>query len=150
MGRKKASGLAETRYAVDVALKARFHELLANARAAENAFRKAQTAAAPNEELYLLARKLDAALTDVMRAAYAAARAEIGPRGYDDPIYRRKARAKPAVRAWTDRAEWLLTLGETHRLAGIPPVPRSGPYAGQSRRYRRCLATCPIDQNPIV
>ena len=72
-------------YAVDVALKARFHELLANARAAENAFRKAQTAAAPNEELYLLAKKLDAALTDVMRAAYAAARAEIGPRGYDDP-----------------------------------------------------------------
>ena len=77
---------------------------------------------------YPLARKLDAALTDVMRAAYAAARAEIGPRGYDDRIYRRKAKAKPAVHAWTDKAEWLLTLRETHRLTGIPPAPRSGQY----------------------
>lgn len=128
MGRKKVSGLAEAEYAEDVALAARFDGLLAGARAAENALRKAQAAAAPNDELYPLARKLDAALTDVMRAAYAAARAEIGPRGYDDRIYRRKAKAKPAVHAWTDKAEWLLTLRETHRLTGIPPAPRSGQY----------------------
>ena len=131
MGRKKVSGLADAEYAVDVELGARFDELLADARAAENAFRNAQAAAAPNEELYLLARMLDAALTDVMRTAYAAARAEIGPCGYDDRIYRRKAKAKPAVHGWTDEAERLLTLRETHRLTGIPPVPQSGLYAGE-------------------
>lgn len=125
MGRKTVSCEAEAKYAGDVALAARFDDLLADARAAEKKFREAQ-AAALNDELHLLARKLDVALTDVMRAAYAVARAEIGPRGYDDSIFRRKAKAKPAVHAWTDRAEWLLTLRETHRLTGIPPVPRSG------------------------
>jgi hypothetical protein len=119
MGRKKVSVIAEAEYAADAALAARFDELLADARAAEDAFRKAQAAAAPNDELYPLATKLDAAITDVMRAAYAAARAEIGPRGYDDRIYRRKAKAKPAVHAWTDEAERLLTLRETHRLTGM-------------------------------
>ena len=59
-----------------------------------------------------------------MRAAYAAERAEIGPRGYDDRIVRRKAKATGAVHAWTDEAERLLTLRESHRLTGIPPVPR--------------------------
>jgi hypothetical protein len=125
MGRKKVSDDAEARYACDVALAAEFDHLLDAARAAEIVFREAQAAAAPNDELYLLARKLDAALTDVMRAAYAAARAQIGPRGYDDRIYHRRAKAKPAVHAWTDVAEWLLTLRETHRLTGIPRVPRS-------------------------
>jgi hypothetical protein len=60
-----------------------------------------------------------------MRAAYAAQRAEIGPRGYDDWIYRRKGKAKSAVHAWTDEAERLLTLRETHRLTGMPPAPRT-------------------------
>ena len=58
-----------------------------------------------------------------MRAAYAARRAEIGPLGYDDRIYRRKAMAKPRVHALTAEAEHLLTLRETHRLNGIPAVP---------------------------
>jgi hypothetical protein len=57
-----------------------------------------------------------------MHAAYAAQRAEIGPRGYDDRIYRRKAKARPGVHALTAQAEHLLTLRETHRLNGIPPV----------------------------
>jgi hypothetical protein len=149
MGSKKVSGLAEAEYAVDVALEARFDELFVDARAAENAFRKAQAAAAPNEELYLLARKLDAALTDVMRTAYAAARAEIGPRGYDDRIYRRKARAKPAVHVWADEAERLLTLRETHRLTGIPPVLRSGPYAGESPAQPQVPPYSPDQPEPI-
>jgi hypothetical protein len=78
-----------------------------------------------DEELYPLARDLDDALTSAMRAAYAAQRAEIGPRGYEDWIYRRKAKAKSAVHAWTDEAERLLTLRETHRLTGMPPAPRT-------------------------
>jgi hypothetical protein len=55
-----------------------------------------------------------------MRAAYAAERAEIGPRGYEDRIYRRKAKATPAVHALTDEAERLLTLRETYQLTGFP------------------------------
>jgi hypothetical protein len=134
MGRKQVSAAAEAEYTADVALAAKFDELLAQARTAEQAFRKAQSQAAPDDQLYPLARALDTALTDVMRAAYAAERAEIGPRGYDDRIYRRKAKAKSAVHAWTDEAERLLTVRETHRLTGLPPAPRTGqPPAGMSR-----------------
>jgi hypothetical protein len=60
-----------------------------------------------------------------MRAAFAAERAAIGPRGYDDRIYRRKAMATPPVRAWTMEAQRLLTLRESHRLTGIARLPRS-------------------------
>jgi len=124
-GRNQVSEQAEADYLGDVALAAAFEDLLAAAREAEQAFRHAQATAVPGAELYPLARKLDSALTDAMRAAYAAERAEIGPRGYDDRIYRRKAKARPAVHARTDEAERLLTMRETHRLTGIPPRPRS-------------------------
>lgn len=134
MGRKQVSGAAESEYAADVALAAKFDDLLADARAAEQEFREAQAKALPDEELYPLARALDVVLTDVMRAAYAAQRAEIGPRGYDDRIYRRKAKAKPAVHAWTDEAERLLTMRETHRLTGMPPAPRTGQLPAGLRR----------------
>ena len=134
-GRKQVSAEAEAEYAADAALAAKFGDLLAQARTAEQEFRKAQAAATPADQLYPLARKLDAELTDVMRAAYAAERAEIGPRGYDDRIYRRKAMAKPAVHAWTDEAERLLTLRETHQLTGMPPAPRTRQHlAGTSQR----------------
>jgi hypothetical protein len=123
--RKQVSGKAEAEYAADVAVAGQFDDLLAQARTAEQVFRKAQARAVPGDQLYPLARRLDTALTDVMRAAYAAQRAEIGPRGYEDRIYRRKAMAKSAVHAWTDEAERLLTLRETHQLTGIPPEPRT-------------------------
>ena len=125
MRRNQVSGQAEAEYAADVALAAQFDDLLAAARAAEQAFRNAQSRAVPISELHPLAKRLDTVLTDVMRAAYAAQRAEIGPRGYEDRIYRRKAMAKSAVHAWTDEAERLLTLRETHRLTGMPPVART-------------------------
>jgi len=125
-GRKKLlSEKARTRYAADVALAARFDELLSAARTAEQAFRQSQAARAPLQEQHSLGVALGTALTAAMRAAYAAERAEIGPQGYDDRIFRRKAKAKPAVHAWTDEAERLLTLRETHMITGIPPIPRS-------------------------
>jgi hypothetical protein len=124
-GSKQVSEKAGAHYQADVALAARFDELLSAARVAEQAFRQSQAAGAPLGEQHSLAVALSTALTDAMRAAYAAERAEIGPRGYDDRIFRRKAKAKPAVHAWTDEAERLLTLRETHMLTGIPPVPRS-------------------------
>jgi hypothetical protein len=98
-------------------------KLLDVARAADAALREAQASRAPVTELHRLAMALDAALTAAMRAAYAAQRAAIGPRGYEDRIYHRKAKAKPAVRALTAEAERLLTLRENHRLNHIPEVP---------------------------
>jgi hypothetical protein len=120
--RPKPSAEAEQRYEADAALAARRSDLLGTARAAESAFRQAQGRRAPEAELRRLAENLDTALTAAMRAAYAAQRVEIGPLGYDDRIVRRKAMATPRVHALTAEAEHLLTLRETHRLNGIPPV----------------------------
>ena len=122
MRRPKPSAEAEQRYEADVALAASREELLRVAREAESAFRQAQGRRAPEAELLRLAQNLDTALTAAVWAAYAAQRAEIGPRGYDDRIYRRKAKATPRVHALTSEAERLLTLRETHRLNDIPAV----------------------------
>jgi hypothetical protein len=59
-----------------------------------------------------------------MYAAYARERAAIGPRGYDDRIFFRKAKAKPEIRPLIAEAERLLTLRENHRMNRIPEVPR--------------------------
>lgn len=120
----KPSQEALNKHAADVALAARRGELLDAARAADAAFREAEARRAPVTELHGLAKKLDTALTEAMRAAYAAQRAEIGPRGYEDRIYFRKGKAKPAVHALTAEAERLLTLRESHRMNHIPEVPR--------------------------
>ena len=79
-------------HAADVALAASFDELLSRAQDAEHAFRAAQAAHASLADQHRLGKDLDRALTDVMRAAFAAERAAIGPRGYDDRIYRRRRR----------------------------------------------------------
>jgi hypothetical protein len=122
-GRNQASDNTQAHYLTDVALAANFDHLLAAAGDAERKFRAAQAAGASLDERYALAKKLDAALTEVMRSAFAAVRAEIGQRGYEDRIYRRKAMATPTVHALNAEAERLLTLRETHRLTGIPPHP---------------------------
>jgi hypothetical protein len=118
----KPSQEALSLHAADVAEAAERGKLLDAARAADVALREAEATRAPVTEVHRLALELDAALTAAMRAAYAAQRAEIGPRGYDDRIYRRKARATPRVHALTAEAERLLTLRETHRLNDIPAV----------------------------
>ena len=128
--RKPVSPEAGQKFEADQALAARFDELLAAARAAEQELRDAEAANAPLVERHRLAKQLDAALTGAMRAAYAAERAAIGPQGYEDRIYRRKAKATSPVRVWSAEAERLLTLRESHRLTGIPPVPRSTASAG--------------------
>ena len=122
--RAPVSPEATAKYDADVALAERFDDLFDQARAAEQHLRAAQANGASLEELYRAGKHLDSALTDVMRAAFAAQRAEIGPRGYDDRIYRRKAMATAPVRAWTMEAERLLTLRESHRLTGIVRLPR--------------------------
>jgi hypothetical protein len=122
-GRPKPSSEAEQMYKADLALAERRGELLEAAREAEDRFRLAQARHAPVTEIRRLADEFDAALTAAVRAAYAARRVAIGPLGYDDRIYRRKAMAKPHVHAITAEAEHLLTLRENHRLNGIPAVP---------------------------
>ena len=132
MNRYKPSSEAEQSYAADLALAGRHAELLAAADAAETEFRQAQARRAPDAEVRRLALALDAALTDAMRAAYSVQRAAIGVRGYDDRIYRRKAKAKPHIHALTAEAERLLTLRETHRVNDIPAVAfEPSPLAGQ-------------------
>ena len=124
--RKPVSEDSLAKHAADVALAGQFDDLLAQARAAEDALRSAQADGASAADLHQLGKRLDEALTAVMRAAFAAERAEIGPRGYEDRIYRRKAMATSPVRAWTMEAQRLLTLRESHLLAGIaslPPAP---------------------------
>ena len=120
----KASQEAADRYAADVAAAAERGKLLDAARVADTALREAEARRAPVTELHRLAKELDAALTAAMHAAYAAQRAEIGPRGYEDRIFFRQGKAKPAVHALTAEAERLLTLRENHRLNRIPEVPR--------------------------
>jgi hypothetical protein len=120
--RQKPSDDARQRYEADAALAARRAELLDAAEKAESRLREAQARRAPEADLRRLALDLDTALTAAMHAAFAARRAEIGPLGYDDRIYRRKKMATPSVHALTAEAERLLTLRETHRLNGIPAV----------------------------
>jgi hypothetical protein len=121
--RNPVSPEAAAKHEADVDLAGRFDELFAQAREAEQTLRDAQANGVGLEELHGAGKRLDSALTDVMRAAFAAQRAEIGPRGYDDRIYRRKAMATSPVRAWTMEAERLLTLRESHRLTGIVKLP---------------------------
>jgi hypothetical protein len=120
----KPSQEALDMHAADVTVADERGALLDAARAADVALREAEARHAPVAELHQLAMELDRALTDAMRAAFAAQRAEIGPRGYEDRIYFRQAKAKPAVHALTGEAERLLTLRENHRLNHIPEVPR--------------------------
>jgi hypothetical protein len=122
-GGHQASQEAEARHATDAELAGKFAELLEAARTAEARLRQAQARHANLQELHDLGRALDTALTGAMRSAYAAQRAAIGPRGYDDPIYRRKAMATSPVKLWTAEADALLTLREAHLLGGIVRVP---------------------------
>ena len=121
MGKRKAavSPEATAKHEADVALAAQFDDLMARAQETEQALRDAQANGASEQELHDAGKRLDSALTDVMRAAFAAQRAEIGARGYDDRIVRRKAMATPKVRSWTMEAERLLTLRESHRLTEV-------------------------------
>jgi len=121
----KPSQEAADKHAADVAAAAERGKLLDAARAADVALREAEARRATVTELHRLAMDLDVALTAAMHAAYAAQRAEIGPRGYEDRIFARKAKAKPDVRALTAEAERLLTLRENHRMNHIPEVPRA-------------------------
>jgi hypothetical protein len=121
--RKAVSEEAQQKHAADVAMAERFGTLFEIAQAAEKELRDAQAARADDAELRKAGKRLDTALTDVMRAAFAAERVAIGARGYDDRIYRRKMLATPRVRMWSMEAQRLLTLRESHRLTVLVRLP---------------------------
>ena len=123
--RKAASEEAQEKHAADVAMAEQFSTLFEIAQSAEKELRDAQAARASDPELRRAAKRLDIALTDVMRAAFAAERVAIGPHGYDDRIYRRKMLATPKVRMWSMEAQRLLTLRESHRLTGLVRLPHT-------------------------
>jgi len=120
---RRVSAHAQERLAADRELAERLPELLDQVRRADGVLRDAQSTRTTLTEQRKLATDLDEVLTDAMRAAYARRGIEIGPRGYDDRIYRRARMAKPAVKRWTREAERLLTYREEHRLTGVPRVP---------------------------
>jgi len=120
------------RYAADRELAGTYRDRLAEAVRAEEEFRRVQArdAARPTEELRTLAVELDRALTEALRAAEAAERVAMGPKTYvprdaKDPakarraaeIARRKAKARPEVRPWSDEVDRLRTAREAHRLS---------------------------------
>jgi|tagenome__1003787_1003787.scaffolds.fasta_scaffold20960267_2 hypothetical protein len=124
LGRKTSPEVAE-RYAADKELAAGLRDKLARAQEAEVRLRSAQAERRPYEEMRPLAIGLERALFDAIAAADAAERVAMGTKTYQHgdakqrrtaQIAARRARAKPAVRPYTDEIDRLRTLRETHKL----------------------------------
>ncbi|GAB3463889.1 hypothetical protein GCM10027570_51510 [Streptomonospora sediminis] len=123
LANRKVDDSARKRFAEDQSAAERLPELVRVVAEAENRLAEAQRLDADFTELHRCGTALDTALTEAMRAAYARERVLIGPRGYNDRIYRRKRLATPEVRRATETAERLLTAREDHRLHGIERLP---------------------------
>ncbi|HLV71606.1 hypothetical protein FHX41_2876 [Actinomadura hallensis] len=126
LGRRVSKDVAEL-YEADRRLAAEYEERLAAAAEAERALRDAQASGTTEKELRELTVAFDKALTAALAAAEASERVAMGPRTYatdrQDPktrraaeIARRKAKARPSVRPWTDEVDRLRTAREAHRL----------------------------------
>ena len=118
----------QERYEADKEVAGTYRERLDAAVAAEQELRGAQARVDHGDaQLRGLAKALDHALLDAMLAAEAAERVAMGPKTYaaaDDPaqaraaeIARRKAKAKVAVRPWTDEVDRLRTAREANKLS---------------------------------
>jgi hypothetical protein len=125
--RRRVSQDVQERYAADQRLAAGYDDKLARIGEADLALRRAQSAGRTGDELRALTIELDKALTDALGAAEAAERFAMGPKTYAPAdgspkevrtaeIARRRARAKAAVRPWTDEVDRLRTAREQHRL----------------------------------
>jgi hypothetical protein len=125
--RRVGKDVAE-QYEADERLAADYDARLAAAREAERALRDAQGADVPGPELHELTVAFDKALTEALAAAEASERIAMGPKTYATDaqdagarraaeIARRKAKARPSVRPWTDEVDRLRTAREAHRLS---------------------------------
>src|SRR5262249_25971294 len=121
-------------YEADKELAATCRDKEAAAAETERELRAARTAGRPDVEVIGLAKALDRALLESLRAAEAAERVATGPKTYpaaEDPgevnrarIARRKALAKPSVRPLTDEVDRLRTAREELKLSFRPVVRR--------------------------
>ncbi|MEU8341571.1 hypothetical protein SAMN05443665_1013143 [Actinomadura meyerae] len=127
LGRRVSKDVAEP-YEADQRLAAEYEDRLAAAAEAERALRDAQAAGADVRELRERTVAFDEAMTAVLAAAEAAERVAMGPKVYAPAgadakarraaeIAYRKAKARPAVRPWTDEVDRLRTAREAHRLS---------------------------------
>jgi hypothetical protein len=124
LGRKVSPEVAE-RFAAAKELAAGLRDRLAAAQDAERRLRVAQAEGRPPEELRTLAIGYERALYDAIGAAGAAEQVAMGPKTIEHgdakqrraaQIAARRARAKPAVRPFTEETERLRTLREEHKL----------------------------------
>lgn len=127
LGRRVSKDIAEP-YEADQRLAAEYEDRLAAAGDAERELRDAQAAGAAGPELRALTVAFDKAMTAVLAAAEASERVAMGPKVYAGAgqdaktrraaeIAYRKAKARPAVRPWTDEVDRLRTAREAHRLS---------------------------------
>ncbi|MFA1550161.1 plectin [Actinomadura chokoriensis] len=127
LGRRVSKDVAEP-YEADQRLAAEYEDRLAAAGDAERALRKAQAADVAGPELRALTVAFDRAMTSVLAAAEASERVAMGPKVYSADaqdakarraaeIAYRKAKARPAVRPWTEEVDRLRTAREAHRLS---------------------------------
>jgi hypothetical protein len=126
--RRRVSQDIEERLAADRRLAARYDDLLARVGTTDQALRHAEAEGRRGPESHALVVALDKALTEALVACEAAERVAMGPATYSPAdgspdevraaeIARRKARAKPAVRPWTEEVDRLRTAREKHRLS---------------------------------
>jgi len=127
LGRKVSKDVLELHEA-DQKLAGTLRDRLLDASEAEREFRAAQARTAPAGEQRELAIRFDMALSQALATAEAAERVAMGTKTYtteaQDPkahraaeIAARKARAKWAVRPFTDEVDRLRTAREAHRLS---------------------------------
>ncbi|HEX6469292.1 MAG TPA: plectin [Streptosporangiaceae bacterium] len=125
--RRRVSPDIQERLTADRRLAARYDQLLARVGTADRALRQAESEGRAGEEPRALAVALDKALTEALAAAEAAERVALGAATYTPAdgspqevraaeIARRKAKARAAVRPWTDEVDRLRTAREKHRL----------------------------------
>ena len=124
LGRKMSPEVAE-RYAADKELAAGLPDRLTEAQEAGERLRSAQAERRPFDEVRRLAAGYERALYTAILTADAAERVAMGPKTYEHgdaaqrrsaQIAARRARAKPAVRPFTEEADRLRTLREAHKL----------------------------------
>ncbi|GAA2594172.1 plectin [Actinomadura fulvescens] len=131
LGRRVSKDVIET-YEADQRLADAYKDRLRAAAEAEEALRAAQSGGRAGDRvgddaLRELAVAFDMALTEVLLAAEAAERVASGPKTYAAPsadaktrraaeIARRQAKARPAVKPWTDEVDRIRTTREQHRM----------------------------------
>lgn len=129
LGRRVSKDVME-RYAADQELAATYQESVGKVSEAEGALRDAQMAHRPDDQVRGLSIALDRVLAHAVAVAEAAERVAMGPRTYPPEatgakadqlarkaeIAKRRAKARPAVRPWTDEIDRLRTAREAHRL----------------------------------